>query len=63
MFDPLKSDALGHPPHPRPAWIDWAWLAFAALLVVATVVGFLRAGRPFWHLAREHSHGLSSQRA
>jgi hypothetical protein len=32
-----------------PTWPTWMWLAFAVATVVATVVGFLRAGRPFWN--------------
>ena len=41
----LQSDA-SHPN--RSAWV---WLAIGAIAVVATVFGFLHAGRSFWHLS------------
>ena len=41
--------ALPSPPRLRPTWTTWMWLGFAVAVVVAMVVGFLRAGRPFWH--------------
>jgi hypothetical protein len=50
MSQPLSNDALPPLPRLRPTWITWACLAFAAVLVVAMVFGFLHAGRPFWHL-------------
>jgi hypothetical protein len=64
MSDSSQSEIV--PPSPRrlrPAWIDWAWLALAAAVVVVMVVGCLRADRSFWRLACEHSYSLSSQRA
>lgn len=60
MANLSDTDALQRP---RPKWIDWAWLAFAAVVVVAMVIGYLRAGRAFWRLACEHSSSPSSQRA
>jgi hypothetical protein len=63
MSQPLNDDALLRPPRLRPTWTTWMWLAFAVAAVVAMVVGFLRAGRPFWHLACEPSSSLSSLRA
>jgi hypothetical protein len=50
MSGPLSNAALPPLPRLRPTWITWAWLAFAAALVVAMVFGFLHAGRQFWHL-------------
>ena len=41
--------ALPSLPRLRPTWTTWMWLGFAIAVVVAMVVGFLRAGRPFWH--------------
>ena len=44
-----RDESLSRPPPLRPTWPTWMWLAFAVATVVATIVGFLRAGRPFWH--------------
>ena len=36
---------------PGSSWTTWMWLSLAALAVVATVFGFLHAGRSFWQLS------------
>jgi hypothetical protein len=63
MSQPLNDDALQPVPELPPTWTTWAWLALAAVVVVAMVFGCLHAGRPFWHLACEHSSSLLSLRA
>ena len=63
MPPPSNNDAFPPMPRQRPTWITWAWVAFAVALVVAVVFGFLHAGRPFWHLACEHSSSLLSLRS
>jgi hypothetical protein len=44
-----RDETLSRLPPLRPTWTTWMWLAFAFATAVATVFGFLRAGRPFWH--------------
>jgi len=35
------------PPKLRPTWTTWMWLAFAALVIAATVAGLLQAGSAY----------------
>ena len=44
-----RDETLPRPPRLRPSWQRWMWLAFAVATVAAIIIGFLRAGRPFWH--------------
>jgi uncharacterized transporter YbjL len=41
---------------------SFMWLAFAGLLVVALVFGFLRAGRLFWKLSSSANESSVSAR-
>lgn len=39
------------PPTSSQPWSPWLWLGVAAVLVIAIVVGFLKAGRTFWKVS------------
>jgi hypothetical protein len=39
---------LARPFRLRPTWTTWIWLGFAVATVVAIVIGFWLAGKPFW---------------